>query len=95
MFISCIAMTEHFDHRTIICGTEPELLGLAAQKVFFSGATLFGIAEAAGLEWGAVLDHGIEDAGQLVGGRLTAPRLEYVLSIQSLKEPLSRERARV
>ncbi len=44
------------------------MLGLPAQKAFFSCAALFGIAEAGGLEGGAVFDHGIEDAGQLVGG---------------------------
>jgi hypothetical protein len=29
---------------------------------------LFGIAEAGGVEGGAVFDHGVEDGGQFVGG---------------------------
>ena len=44
------------------------MLGLPAQKAFFSCAALFGVAEAAGFEGGAVFDHGVEDACQLVGG---------------------------
>ncbi len=44
------------------------MLCLAAQEAFFSCATLFGVAEAVGVEGGAVFDHGVEDAGQFVCG---------------------------
>ena len=44
------------------------MLGLSAQEAFLFCAALFGIAEAARVEWGAVFDHGVEDAGQFVGG---------------------------
>jgi hypothetical protein len=39
------------------------LLCLTAQEAFFSCATLIGIAEANGVEGGAVFDHGVKDAG--------------------------------
>ena len=47
---------------------ESETFGLPAQKAFFSCAALFGIAEANGVEGGAVFDHGVKDAGQLLLG---------------------------